>query len=70
MGIGKAKANYKMRDANFSRQRYWGEPFPVRFDEEDIPEVLPLEQLPLELPDTDDFKPGKEGKSPVTTTIS
>ena len=65
MGIGKAVSNYKMRDANFSRQRYWGEPFPVKFDQDGIPEILPIDELPLELPDTDDFKPGREGKSPL-----
>ena len=65
MGIGKAVANYKLRDANFSRQRYWGEPFPVTYDNEDIAHMLDLSELPLELPDTDDFKPGKGGKSPL-----
>lgn len=64
-GIGKRQINYKMRDANFSRQRYWGEPFPVTFDEEDIAHILPLEELPLELPPSDDFKPTKEGDSPL-----
>ncbi len=64
-GIGKRQINYKMRDANFSRQRYWGEPFPVTFDDEDIAHILPLEELPLELPPSDDFKPTKEGDSPL-----
>ena len=66
MGIGQIRINYKMRDANFSRQRYWGEPFPVVYNEDDIAEVLPIDQLPLELPDTNDFKPGREGKSPLS----
>lgn len=66
MGIGKARVNYKMRDANFSRQRYWGEPFPVKYDTEDIAHMIPVEDLPLELPDTDDFKPGKGGQSPLS----
>lgn len=66
MGIGKARVNYKMRDANFSRQRYWGEPFPVKYDQEDIAHMIPVEDLPLELPDTDDFKPGKGGQSPLS----
>lgn len=66
MGIGKARVNYKMRDANFSRQRYWGEPFPVKYDSEDIAHMIPVEELPLELPDTDDFKPGKGGQSPLS----
>lgn len=64
-GIGKRQINYKMRDANFSRQRYWGEPFPVTFDDEDIAHIVPLEELPLELPPSDDFKPTKEGDSPL-----
>jgi len=65
LGIGKRQINYKMRDANFSRQRYWGEPFPITFDDEDIAHVLPLDQLPLELPPSDDFKPTKHGESPL-----
>ncbi|MBX2870465.1 MAG: leucine--tRNA ligase [Saprospiraceae bacterium] len=66
LGIGKARVNYKMRDANFSRQRYWGEPFPVKYDSEDIAHMISVEDLPLELPDTDDFKPGKGGQSPLS----
>ncbi len=66
MGIGQAKVNFKLRDAGFSRQRYWGEPFPIYYDNKDIPHALSLEELPLELPDTEDFKPGKEGKSPLS----
>ena len=63
--IGEAKINYKMRDANFGRQRYWGEPFPVTYSKEGLVSMLPLEALPLTLPDTSDFKPSKEGKSPL-----
>lgn len=66
LGIGKARVNYKMRDANFSRQRYWGEPFPVKYDSEDIAHMLTVDELPLTLPDTDDFKPGKGGQSPLS----
>ncbi len=66
MGIGTAKVNYKLRDAGFSRQRYWGEPFPIVYDENGLAETLPLHELPLELPDTEDFKPGKGGKSPLS----
>lgn len=66
LGIGKARVNYKMRDANFSRQRYWGEPFPVKYDNEDIAHMLTVDELPLTLPDTDDFKPGKGGQSPLS----
>ena len=64
-GIGEAKVNYKLRDANFSRQRYWGEPFPIVFDQDEVAHALPLDQLPLELPMTDDFKPTADGKSPL-----
>ena len=63
--IGSGKINFKMRDTNFSRQRYWGEPFPMRFDEQGIAEALPLDKLPLTLPDTDDFQPTGGGKSPL-----
>lgn len=66
-GIGKRKINYKLRDANFSRQRYWGEPFPVTYDEKGVEAVLPLEQLPLELPDVREFKPASGGQSPLAT---
>ena len=64
--IGQAKINYKMRDANFGRQRYWGEPFPVKYSKDGMVSMLPLEALPLTLPDTNDFKPSKEGKSPLS----
>ncbi len=66
MGIGTAKVNYKLRDAGFSRQRYWGEPFPIVYAEDGTAEMLPLEELPLELPETDDFKPGQGGQSPLS----
>ena len=63
-GIGKGKVNYKLRDANYSRQRYWGEPFPIRYkDGISIPSTL--EELPLHLPELDDFKPASGGKSPL-----
>jgi leucyl-tRNA synthetase len=65
MGIGKKRINYKLRDANFSRQRYWGEPFPVKYDKEGIPQLLKKEELPLLLPDLSDFKPTSDGKSPL-----
>ncbi len=66
MGIGTAKVNYKLRDAGFSRQRYWGEPFPIVYDADGTAEMLPLQELPLELPDTEDFKPGQGGQSPLS----
>jgi len=66
MGIGTAKVNYKLRDAGFSRQRYWGEPFPIVYDVDGTAEMLPLKELALELPDTEDFKPGQGGQSPLS----
>lgn len=65
MGIGKRKINYKLRDANFSRQRYWGEPFPIKYDAEGVSHPLEFSELPLELPDLDDFKPTSNGESPL-----
>lgn len=64
-GIGARKVNYKLRDANFSRQRYWGEPFPIKYDADDVSHPLGKEELPLELPDLEDFKPTSGGKSPL-----
>ncbi|WP_236975753.1 leucine--tRNA ligase [Membranihabitans maritimus] len=64
-GLGKMQINYKLRDANFSRQRYWGEPFPIEFDVKGIPYALSKEDLPLTLPDTDNFKPAGDGQSPL-----
>ena len=66
MNVGQKKVNYKMRDANFSRQRYWGEPFPIVYNKKGIAHSLNLNELPIELPETDDFKPGKGGKSPLS----
>ncbi|GAB4242117.1 MAG: leucine--tRNA ligase [Saprospiraceae bacterium] len=65
MGIGKRQVNYKLRDAIFSRQRYWGEPFPIVYDEEGVAHALPEEELPLELPPLNDFKPSKGAVSPL-----
>ena len=56
-GSGSGAVTYKLRDWLFSRQRYWGEPFPVVFDEHDRPVALPESELPLELPDLDDWAP-------------
>jgi len=56
--------NYRLRDANFSRQRYWGEPFPIYY-ENGIAKALPECELPLELPEMDDIRP-KNGQSPLT----
>lgn len=63
-GIGKRKVNYKMRDAAFSRQRYWGEPFPIRW-ENGIAYPLDESQLPLQLPEVESYKPGPEGEGPL-----
>jgi leucyl-tRNA synthetase len=68
-GIGELKVNYKLRDANFSRQRYWGEPFPIYYDENGIAQSLPMEELPLELPPMDDIKP-QGGKAPLSKVES
>lgn len=63
--IGHIRINYKLRDANFSRQRYWGEPIPIIYNSEGIPETVSLDELPVELPDTDDFRPANDGRSPL-----
>lgn len=63
-GIGKRKVNYKMRDAAFSRQRYWGEPFPVIW-KDGIAVALSEEELPVLLPHMDELKPGPEGEGPL-----
>ncbi|WP_340153926.1 leucine--tRNA ligase [uncultured Marivirga sp.] len=63
-GIGYAKINYRMRDAIFSRQRYWGEPVPVYF-KNDIPYLLEEDQLPLKLPEVDKYLPTEDGEPPL-----
>jgi leucyl-tRNA synthetase len=63
--IGKRKINYKLRDANFSRQRYWGEPFPIRYDQQGVPHPIESRDLPLTLPDLENFQPASGGKSPL-----
>lgn len=63
-GIGKVKVNYRLRDAIFSRQRYWGEPFPVYY-KEGIPYVLDEKELPLKLPEVDKFLPTESGEPPL-----
>ena len=64
LGIGKRKVNYKMRDAGFSRQRYWGEPFPIIWSD-GIAIPLDAEELPLELPHVDKYGPGPDGEGPL-----
>ena len=65
-GIGAKKVNFKLRDWLFARQRYWGEPFPVVYPEgSDEPVPVPLSDLPLTLPETDNFKPSGSGEGPL-----
>ena len=63
-GIGRMKVNYRLRDATFSRQRYWGEPFPVYYDN-GIPRMIPEECLPIELPEIREYKPTENGEPPL-----
>lgn len=63
-GIGKVKVNYRLRDAIFSRQRYWGEPFPVYY-KDGIPHMLDVDQLPLMLPEVDKYLPTETGEPPL-----
>ena len=63
-GLGKVKVNYRLRDAIFSRQRYWGEPFPVYYVD-GMPRMIPEEYLPLELPEIKEYKPTETGEPPL-----
>lgn len=63
-GLGRVKVNYRLRDAIFSRQRYWGEPFPVYY-KNGIPQMIPEECLPLELPQVEKFLPTETGEPPL-----
>ena len=63
-GIGRVKVNYRLRDAIFSRQRYWGEPFPVYY-KNGIPCMIPEECLPVELPEISEYKPTETGELPL-----
>ena len=62
--MGRVKVNYRLRDAIFSRQRYWGEPFPVYY-KDGMPYMIPAECLPLELPEIDQYKPTETGEPPL-----
>ncbi len=62
-GIGNRKINYKLREAGFGRQRYWGEPFPIIFDDNGIPQLI--KNLPVELPNVRSYKPTGTGESPL-----
>ena len=63
-GLGRVKVNYRLRDAIFSRQRYWGEPFPVYY-KDGIPHTLTEDQLPLQLPEIDEYRPTETGEPPL-----
>jgi len=64
-GIGHVKVNYRLRDAIFSRQRYWGEPFPIYYDDNNQPQALDESLLPLQLPEVDKFLPTETGEPPL-----
>lgn len=67
--LGQRKVNFRIRDAIFSRQRYWGEPFPVYF-KDDVPYLMDLDKLPLELPEVDKFQPTEDGDPPLARSAS
>ena len=58
------KVNYRLRDAIFSRQRYWGEPFPVYYVD-GMPQMMPEDKLPVELPEIDKYQPTESGEPPL-----
>lgn len=69
LGIGKRKVNYRMRDAIFGRQRYWGEPFPVYY-ENGIPKLVDFNSLPVVLPEIDEYKPTETGEPPLGRAVN
>jgi leucyl-tRNA synthetase len=68
MGIGKAKTNFRLRDAVFSRQRYWGEPFPVYY-KNGIPQMIEEKHLPVQLPDVEKYLPTESGEPPLGRAV-
>jgi Leucyl-tRNA synthetase len=64
LGVGTGKTNYRLRDAIFSRQRYWGEPFPIYY-KDGMPYAMDESKLPLELPTIDEYKPTETGEPPL-----
>jgi leucyl-tRNA synthetase len=68
-GIGKGTVNYRLRDWLFSRQRYWGEPFPLVTLEDGSIRVIPLKDLPVTLPELDEYKPTKDGQPPLARAV-
>ncbi|MDO9260382.1 MAG: DUF559 domain-containing protein, partial [Flavobacteriaceae bacterium] len=69
IGIGKRKINYRLRDAVFSRQRYWGEPFPVYYVD-DIPQMIDQKYLPIILPEVEHYLPTEDGRPPLGNATS
>ena len=69
IGAGKAKVNYRLRDAVFSRQRYWGEPFPVYYVN-GLPQMIAAEHLPIILPEVDNYLPTEDGQPPLGNAIT
>ena len=65
LGQGKGKINYRLRDAVFSRQRYWGEPFPVYYDADGMPQMIDATYLPIELPEVEKYLPTETGEPPL-----
>ena len=65
-GVGEAKTTYKLRDWLFSRQRYWGEPIPIILMEDGTQRTVDISELPLELPETDNYRPSDTGESPLS----
>ncbi len=65
-GLGKKSVNYKLRDWLFSRQRYWGEPFPVLLDQDERPHPIATDELPVQLPEVDDFQPTGNPEPPLS----
>jgi leucyl-tRNA synthetase len=65
--LGYGKVNFRMRDAGYSRQRYWGEPFPIYYDKDGIIHTVPEDKLPIILPNVDSYKPTGTGESPLAT---
>ena len=65
LGQGKGKVNYRLRDAVFSRQRYWGEPFPVYYDADGMPQMIKTQYLPITLPEVEKYLPTETGEPPL-----
>lgn len=68
--IGRHKVNYRLQDPIFSRQRYWGEPFPIYYKENGLPYALAQDQLPLVLPEVSSYKPNKSGAPPLGNALN